>query len=71
MKVENYQVIDYGDELTINSKDFNSLLQVLTSIYGRPPTLTEMGKVLQAISGVLDELEADDEQGDINDATTD
>ena len=49
---------------TINQEQFDALIQLLTSIYGRPPTLTEMGNVLQAISGVSDESEVNDDDAD-------
>ena len=51
--------ITLSNELTISQADFNSLIQILTSILGRPPSLYETGKVLETI-GTLNELETDE-----------
>ena len=48
-----------SNELTISQEDFDFLIRVLTSILGRPPSLIEMGKVLETI-GTLNELETDE-----------
>ena len=46
------------NKLTINQTEMNSLIQLLTSILERPPSLIEIGKMLEII-GTLNELELD------------